>query len=164
MYSCGELFMCSWEGYFGVYFPPCAAKREINTKITLEWAHKQFVTRVHTLFYFLHDIMNPKMTLKTRILTHHPPVSLARFTLCWWRHSRLAMTSQWPHNCDANTWQVISNSLDIDFIHCDIHGRSCKKHIYADNDYNTKGMMCSSTHLSQRFSLTISSQVINGLE
>ena len=21
-----------------------------------------------------------------------------------------------------------SNSLDIDFIHCDIHGRSCKKH------------------------------------
>ena len=24
-------------------------------------------------------------------------------------------------------WQVISNSLDIDFIHGDIHGRSCKK-------------------------------------
>ena len=29
--------------------------------------------------------------------------------------------------CDAVTWQVISNSLDIDFIHGDIHGRSCKK-------------------------------------
>ena len=36
------------------------------------------------------------------------------------------MTSQWPDNCDDNTWQVISNSLDIDFIHGDIHGRSCK--------------------------------------
>ena len=40
------------------------------------------------------------------------------------------MTSQWPDNCDANTWQVISNSLDIDFIHGDIHGRSCKKDMY----------------------------------
>ena len=71
MYSSGELFMSSREGYFGVYFPSCAATREINTKITLEWAHKQFVTRVHTLFYFLHDITYPKMTLKTRIFTHH---------------------------------------------------------------------------------------------
>ena len=47
MYSRGELFMRSREGYFGVYFPSCAATREINTKITLEWARKQFVTRVH---------------------------------------------------------------------------------------------------------------------
>ena len=52
--------------------------------------------------------------------------SLARFTFCWWRLNRLAMTSPWPDNCDANTWQVISNSLDIDFIHGNIHGRSCK--------------------------------------
>ena len=119
--------MRSRECYFGVYFPRCCATREINTKITLEWAHKQFVTRVHTLFYFLHDITNPSMTLKTRIFTHHPRVSLVRFTFCWWRHNRLATTSQWQDNCDANTWQVISNSLDIDFIHGDIHGRSCKK-------------------------------------
>ena len=66
------------------------------------------------------------MTLKTRIFTHHPRVSLVRFTLCWWRHNRLAMTSQWPDHCDANTWQVISNSLDIDIILGDIYGRSCK--------------------------------------
>ena len=63
---------------------------------------------------------------KTRIFTHHPRVSLARFTFCWWRHNRLAMTPQWPDNCVASTWQVISNLLDIDFIHGDIHGRSCK--------------------------------------
>ena len=71
------------------------------------------------------------MTLKTRIFAFHPRVSLARFTFCWKRHNRLAMASQWPDNCDANTWQVISNSLDIDFIHGDIHGRSCKKMVYS---------------------------------
>ena len=51
MYSCDELFMRSIECYFGVYFPRCCATREINTKITPSWAHRQFVTRVHTLFY-----------------------------------------------------------------------------------------------------------------
>ena len=49
------------------------------------------------------------MTLKTRIFAHHPRVQLARLMFCWWRHSRLVMTSQWPDNCDTNTWQVISN-------------------------------------------------------
>ena len=43
--------MCSLECYFGVYFPRCCATGEINTIITLSWAHKQFATRVHTLFY-----------------------------------------------------------------------------------------------------------------
>ena len=114
------------RGYFGVYFPSSVAVREINTKITLEWGHKQFVTRVHTLFHFLHDITNKKMMLQT----HHPRVSLTRFTLCWWRHNRLVMTSQWPDDCDANTWQVISNSLDIDFIQGNIHSQSCKKVYY----------------------------------
>ena len=28
-------------------------------KTTLKWAQKQFVIRVHTLFYFLHNITNP---------------------------------------------------------------------------------------------------------
>ena len=59
MYVLAWLFMRSREGYFGVYFPSCVATREINTKITIEWAHKQFATRVHTLFYFLQDITNP---------------------------------------------------------------------------------------------------------
>ena len=57
-------------------------------------------------------------------------VALARFSFCWWRHNRLLMTSQWPGNCDAITWIVISNSIDIDFIHGDIHDRSCKKSNY----------------------------------
>ena len=43
--------MRSLEYYFGVYFPRWCATWEINTKITLSWAHKQFAARVHTLFY-----------------------------------------------------------------------------------------------------------------
>ena len=35
---------------FGVYFPHCCATREINTKITLSWAHKLFTIRAHILF------------------------------------------------------------------------------------------------------------------
>ena len=48
--------------------------------------------------------------------------SLARFYFCWWRHKRLLGTSQWSGSCDAITWIMISNSLDIDFI----HGQSCE--------------------------------------
>ena len=70
------------------------------------------------------------MTIKPTSCTHRRRVSPARFSFCWWRHNRLLMTSQWPDNCDAITWIVISNSLDIDFIHGDIHDRSCKKMSY----------------------------------
>ena len=48
MYSCDEL--C----YFVVYFPRCCATREINTKITLSWAHKQFATRVTVTYIILY--------------------------------------------------------------------------------------------------------------
>ena len=130
MYSSDESFQRSREGCFGGYFPSCEATREINTIITLEWAQKRFVTRVHTLFYFSHDITNPQMTIKTTGFTHHPRVSLTRFSFCWCRHNRLLMTSQWPDNCDVITWMVISNSLDVDFIHGDIHGRLCKKEMH----------------------------------
>ena len=62
--------------------------------------------------------------------THRPCVLLARFSFCWWRHTRLMMTSQWPDNCGAITRITIFNSLDIDFIRCDIYGRSCKRNVY----------------------------------
>ena len=51
VYSRDELFMRPRECQFGVYFPRCFATRQINTKITLSWALKQFATRVHTLSY-----------------------------------------------------------------------------------------------------------------
>ena len=49
MHSRNELFLRSLDCDFGVYFTRCSAAREINTKITLSWALKQFFTREHTL-------------------------------------------------------------------------------------------------------------------
>ena len=108
------------RGLFWCLFPELR-----STKITLEWGQEQFITRVHALFYFFHNITNTEITIKMRIFTHHPSVSLAQFC-CWWHHNWLLMTSQWPDNCNAIVRIVISNSLDIDFIHSDIHGWSCK--------------------------------------
>ena len=51
MSSRDKLFTRSREGYFGTYCPRCCATREINIKITLSWARKQFASRDHTLFY-----------------------------------------------------------------------------------------------------------------
>ena len=55
MYLNGALFICSHEGYHGVNFPSYAATQELDTKIKLEKAHKQFFTRIHILSYFLYD-------------------------------------------------------------------------------------------------------------
>ena len=109
MYSNYELFQRSREGYFGVYFPSCETTREINTKLTLEWAQKQLVTRVHTLLYFYLFLTRQNKSINDD------------------ENDDLNPSSQWPDDCDAITWIVISNSLDIAFIHGDIHGRSCKK-------------------------------------
>ena len=48
MYSSDELFQRSRERYSAGYFIRCEAAREMNTKITPEWAQEQFVTRVLT--------------------------------------------------------------------------------------------------------------------
>ena len=110
------------------------------------WAHKQFVTRVRTVFYFSHDITNPWMAIKTTIFTYRQRVSLVQFVFCWWRHNRLLMKSQWPDYCDAMTWILISNSLVINFIHGDIHDRSCKKYTFHLHPY----LKISSAHTGQR--------------
>ena len=115
------------RGLFWCLFPELHSnegnKHQNNTQVSaLTLRHKSTYN-----ILFLTWQNKPKMTLKTRIFTHHPRVSITCFTLCWWRHNRLEMTSQWPDHCDADTWQVISNSLYIDFIHSDIHDRSCKK-------------------------------------
>ena len=128
MYSSDELFQRSRDGYFGVYFPSCEATREIITKITLDWAQKQFVTRVHTLFYFLHDITTIKMTknddrhTSTLCLTHWVYV--------------LLMTSQSIGHDVTMTGQLWSGHVTNDILlvrywfnsrRYSRHGRSCKK-------------------------------------
>ena len=75
---------------------------------------------------------------KSTIFTHSPRVSFVWFLFCWWHHNRLLMTSQWPHNCDRITWVVIFNLLDINFIHSDIHSRSCRKTIHPYHNFNTE--------------------------
>ena len=122
MYSSYELFQGSPEGYFGVHFPSCWNKHQNNTKMSAETVRCESTYII--LFLTRHDksINNNKTTT----FTHRPRVSLARFSFCWWRHNRLLMTSQWPDNYDAITWIVVSNSLDINFIRGDIHGRPCR--------------------------------------
>ena len=61
------------------------------------------------------------------IFTYRPRVSPAQFKSCWWHHNWLLMMSQRPDNCNVSTWKVISNSLNVDFIHSDIHCRLGKK-------------------------------------
>ena len=65
---------------------------------------------------------------KTTIFSHRPRVSLVFILL---------MTSQSIVDDVTLNWQLwrdhvkmIANSSDIDFIHCDLHGRSCKKWTY----------------------------------
>ena len=67
------------------------------------------------------------MMIKMTIFTHRPHVSRIWFLSWWWHHNQLLMMSQWPDNCGAITFTMISNSLDIYFIHGNIHGLSCKK-------------------------------------
>ena len=127
---CTPVAKCLWAHDMVILVLNFAATRETNTKITLKLVYKQCVTRVHTLFNFLHDIANPQMMIKTTIYILFTRVSLARLTFCWWRHNRLLMTPQWSNNWDAITWIMIFNSLGIDFIHGDIHDRSCKKFVH----------------------------------
>ena len=130
------------RGVFWCLFPELRSnegnKYQNNTRVSAE-------TVRHESTYIILFLTRHKVSInddKTTIVTHRPHASLAGFSFCWWRHNRLLMTSQWPDSCDAITWTVISNSLDIDFIHGDIHGRSCKK---INHSYRVK-----LTHVSKR--------------
>ena len=85
MYSCEELFMRSLDCYFCAYFPRCCATREISTKLTLLWAHKQFATRVHTIF----SMFSPRCyfnisTLREYLYVVSWPAALWQSLHPWW--------------------------------------------------------------------------------
>ena len=42
-----------------VFIPELRSNDGSKHQITLEWAHKLFITRVHVLFYFFREIRNP---------------------------------------------------------------------------------------------------------
>ena len=79
------------------------------------------------IILFLTWYTTQSMTMKSVIVIHCLHFPLPLFMFCWWHHNRLLMMSQLPDICDATTWQVISNSLDINFIHGIFHSQSCKK-------------------------------------
>ena len=106
MYSSGKmLIQC--------LFPlMCAATREINTKLTLEWPHERYVTRVRTS-------LSSYMTWRI----HKRPLNGGLHTLSPCLTPSIYVARQlW-----RGPLKVISNSLDVNFIHCHIFGRSCKK-------------------------------------
>ena len=109
---------------------------KINTKNNTRWMNIQFVTSVRTLFDFLHDIMTIRqVTIKTMIFTHRPQcLTRSVYILLMTPQSidDVTMTRQF----DATTWIVISNSLDIDFIHGDIRDRSHKNyHLWKESNW-----------------------------
>ena len=120
------------RGLFWCLFPELRSnegnKYQNNTRVSAETFCHESTYIILFLTWHNKSINDDKII----IILHRPCVSLARFSFCWWRHNRLLMTSQWPDNCDAITRIAISNSLDIDFIHGDIHGRSGKNYLYLD--------------------------------
>ena len=109
---------------------------QINTEITFEWVHKKFVKRVH-MNYFISYTTHETISDDENCDPHTSLPFSAPFCLCsvndvtierWWRNN-------YPHKCDATKWQVISNSLYIDFIHGDIHGWSCKNNFCLDHTH-----------------------------
>ena len=130
MYLSDELFQRSRGGYFGANFRSCDATREINTKITLEWTQKQFVMWVHAFILFL--------TQNNKSINDDKNDDLYTSSLCLTRSIFiLLMTSQSIAEDVTRTKQLwhdhmnsISNSLEINFIHGYIHGRSCENLLY----------------------------------
>ena len=109
------------RGLFWCLFPEY--KHQNNTPVSTETVCHESTYII--LFLTRHN--KSKNDDKNNDLYTSSRVSLTQFSFCWWRHNRLLMTPQWPNNCGGITWIVISNSLDIDFIHGDLRGWSCKK-------------------------------------
>ena len=95
------------RGLFWCLFPELRSKvgnkHQNNTRVSA-WTVRHEIT-YNTLFLTRHN----------ESINYYSRISLAQFSFWWWRHNRLLMTSQWPDKCDAITWIVISNSIDILF-------------------------------------------------
>ena len=93
-------------------------KHQNNTRVSAETVHHQ---STHIILFLARHIESINDGKNDDLYTSSQRLTCSVFVL---RHNRLLMTSQWPDNCDAITWIVITNSLDIVFIHGDIHDRS----------------------------------------
>ena len=104
MYSCNERFMRSLECYLGVYF-----KHQLNTKITLSWAHKQFATRVHTLYYIY--MASDWLTAQPpeAMLTRDRWIPIAKSH--WSGKCFHLMTSSWVKGNQLSSWNDLVTNL-----------------------------------------------------
>ena len=93
-----ELFLRSLECYFGVYFPRCFATREINTKITLSWVLKQFVTYI--ILYIFRKYSHELITAN---------FSWTRLSYMWCHFYALACHHQ-EHSIDTYLCQCIARN------------------------------------------------------
>ena len=112
-----------WVFFVCLFCMPCVEWVWMFLVLLFYVIYSRTIASIANVFCWLYPTLN-KVYL---ILSYRLRVSLAQLAFCWWRHNRLLMTSQWADNCDAVTWIMISYSLNTDFIHGDIHGRSCTK-------------------------------------
>ena len=128
------LYVLEWRtvsaltrGLFGVYIPSCEARREINTKNNARASTETIRYEKTYIIQFLARHNESINTINRRSLRVVPMSHLLDF--CSADDITIDaddVTSQLPDNCDAITWVVIFNPLDIDFVQGDIHGLSCK--------------------------------------
>ena len=127
MYSSDELFQRSREGYFWCFFPELRSnegnKHQNTTQVSAETVRHDSTYIVLFLTRHNESIYEDK---NDDLCTLSPCPTLSFFVLLMTSQSvadDVTMTRQlW-----RVMWIVISNSLDIDFIHSDIHDWSCKK-------------------------------------
>ena len=134
MFSHDERFLRSLKYHVGVYSPRYFATRDINTRLTLSWALKQFVTRVHTLFSMcsydcssvsevnLHHISHID---RYQAMTKHKSINVHIYwDILYWRlPSTIVLMMIWFHiwgpGCQNQVCQVgISNRIAQYSVEC----------------------------------------------
>ena len=101
------------RGLFWCLFPELRSnsgnKHQNNTLVSAETVGHSSTYIISFLIWHNESINDDK----NDDFCDRPCVSHAQFSFCWWHHNLLLMTSQWPDNCDAITWIVISNSWPV---------------------------------------------------
>ena len=118
-----------------------------------------------------YDIINPCITIK-RFSAHIDSMSHSfcvrsvgeGIIYCWCRHNVI----MWRDSCETSTRKAISNSLNINFINGDIHGRSCKKYNISSILLSAKSCVDAITHATKWHHICLQSNwfkepVINSL-
>ena len=126
------------RGLFWCVFLEMRCNEEINTKITLEWVHTQFVTRAHTLFFFSYMTFYclPLSSLCKTAHGHWPHVNVCRMS-CGGVFNMLVVLSI-TFFFHYNIWGCMCSSDRF-------HYRWFKRYIYSSCYYHNK---IGSIHLS----------------